>query len=292
MESQRCLVSIRTPWIDTSLPKSGAIINLCSLGILSQDYSAEQNSSNLNSFINAYPPGSAASLYVPSGAYQMAREIRFEGRPMHFFGDNGTVWGNGTQFYFPKESMGIVLLRRAAGGSNNYQEGIIENIALIGKGNKNPWMDGIVIRSRVTLRGVYVRGFYNGIEASCNIDEGNDCSGSYIEKCFMAENTNDGFYVQGTDANAITILSCDARDNGSWGFYDRSFLGNSFIACMAHNNKAGHYGVGDKNNARVALIACYGEMGVPPDDLSPLTTVVGGFHANGYNKNEGKTVPK
>ena len=291
-ERQQFFVSPKSPWSDTSLPKSGAIINLYSLGILSPNYSGEQNSKNLNSFINSYPEGSTPSLYVPAGSYQMAKEIRFEGRPMHFFGDNGTVWGNGTHFYFPKESMGIVVLRRAVGSSGNYQEGIIENIALIGKGNKNVWMDGIVIRGRVTIRGVYVRGFYNGIEASCNIDEGNDCSGSYIEKCFMAENTHDGFYVQGTDANAMTIIGCDARDNGSWGFYDRSFLGNSFIGCMAHNNKAGHYGVGDKNNARVALIACYGEMGVPPDDLSPITTVVGGFHANGYDKHEGKTAPK
>jgi hypothetical protein len=267
-------------------PKSSVAINLYALGVVSPNYSAEQNSTNINAYINSFPVGAAPSLYVPAGEYQMAKEIRFEGRPVHFFGDNGTVWGNGTHFYFPKEGMGIVVLRRPAGGSGSYQEGIIENIALIGKGNKNVWMDGIVIRGRVTIRGVYVKGFYNGIEASCNVSEGNDCSGSYIEKCFMAENTNCGFYVQGTDANAMTIMSCDARDNGAWGFYDASFLGNNFIACMAHNNKSGHYGVRDKSNARVAIIACYGEMGSPQDDLSVNTTVVGGFHANGFNRHD------
>lgn len=268
-----------------STPYFSVAINLYELGIVSPKYSAEQNSTNLNNYINSLPEGAAPSLYVPAGDYQMAKEIRFEGRPVHFFGDNGTVWGNGTHFYFPKEGMGIVVLRFGSKKTGTYQENIIENIALIGKGNTKVWMDGIVIRGRVTLRGVYVKGFYNGIEASCNMSEGNDCSGSYIEKCFMAENTNCGFYVQGTDANAMTILSCDTRDNGAWGFYDASFLGNNFIACMAHNNKLGHYGVRDKSNARVALIACYGESGVPPNDISKNTTVVGGFLANG-NKND------
>lgn len=271
--------------IDSTSPEASVAINLYQLGIISPKYSPETNSKNINDYISSLPEGSAISLYVPAGEYHMSREIRFEGRPIHFFGDNGTVWGNGTRFYFPKESMGIVILRTGSKKSGTYQEGIIENIALIGSGNTNEWMDGVVIRGRVTLRGVYIKGFYHGIGISCNINEGNDCSGSYIEKCFMAENTNSGFYVQGTDANAMTILSCDSRDNGAWGFYDASFLGNNFIACMAHNNKLGHFGVRDKSNARVALIACYGESGVPPNDLSKMTTVVGGFLANG-NKNE------
>ena len=279
------LENARKNYNSDTTPYSSIAINLYALGIVSPNYSADKNSTNLNNYISSLPEGAALSLYVPAGDYQMAKEIRFEGRPVHFFGDNGTVWGNGTRFYFPKEGMGIVVLRTGSRKSGSYQENIIENIALIGKGNAKVWMDGIVIRGRVTLRGVYVKGFYNGIEASCNISEGNDCSGSYIEKCFMAENTNCGFYVQGTDANAMTILSCDSRDNGAWGFYDASFLGNNFIACMAHNNKLGHYGVRDKSNARVALIACYGESGVPPNDLSRNTTVVGGFLANG-NKND------
>ena len=266
-------------------PYSSVAINLYALGIVSPKYTAEQNSTNLNNYINSLPEGAAPSLYVPAGDYQMAKEIRFEGRPVHFFGDNGTMWGNGTRFYFPKEGMGIVVLRNGSKKTGTYQENIIENIALIGKGNTNEWMDGVVVRGRITMRGVYIKGFYHGIGISCNMSEGTDCSGSFFEKCFMAENTGSGFHVQGTDANAMTILACDARDNGAWGFYDASFLGNNFISCMAHNNKLGHYGVRDKSNARVALIACYGESGVPPNDLSRNTTVVGGFLANG-NKND------
>lgn len=106
----------------------------------------------------------------------------------------------------------------------------------------------------------------------------------------MAENSACGFFVQGTDANAMTVIGCDSRDNGKWGFYDASFLGNFFFSCMAHNNRLGHYGIRDRNNARSSFIACYGEMGSPPDELSPKTTVSGGFHANGYNKNDGKGV--
>jgi hypothetical protein len=59
---------------------------------------------------------------------------------------------------------------------------------------------------------------------------------------------------------------------------------------MAHNNAGGHFFVRDKGNARTSLIACYGESGSPPSQLSPLTTVVGGFMANGYDLQDGKGI--
>lgn len=255
-------------------------VNVQERGVLPAN-TAQQNSTNLQALINSYPENSGGSIYIPSGDYNFSTHISLQKRPLHIFGDNGTIWGKGTNLYFPKEQAGMLIVANGA---------IIENLALIGGGNQTEWMDGILIRGIVTLRGVYVKGFYNGIEAACNITtEGTNCSGMLIEKCFAIENTNNGFHFQGEDANAITVIGCDSRDNKGYGFYDGSFLGNYFVGCMAHDNVKGHYFVRDKANARSSFISCYGEGGSPVNSFSPKTTVQGGFLANGYTL-DGKTI--
>jgi hypothetical protein len=236
--------------------------------------------------IDYFPLGYTASIYIPTGNYYFKKAIRIDGKPIHLFGDNGTVFSPfASKLFFEKEEMGLIIVRNAA----QNQETIVENLCLLGKGNKNQWMDGIVIRGRVTIRGVYVKGFYNGIEAYANMQEHNDASGSLIEKCFAGENTNDGFFVGRVDGNAMTVIACDARDNGGIGFNDDSFLGNNFISCMAHYNKGGDYYVRDKNNARSSFISCYSESGNKFSWLSAKAAVVGGTWGSGYSLN-GKDV--
>jgi hypothetical protein len=253
-------------------------INIHEVGVKPEN-TAEQNTKAFEDFIFSKPEGFAGNVFIPTGKYQFANELKLYGRPIHLFGENGTVWGYGTHLHFPKESMGIVVLR-----GNGYQEAIIENIGLFAPGNTKEWMDGIVIRGRITLRNVYVKGFYNGIEGFANIVEGNDMSGSFIAKCFAAENTNDGFLIGRTDGNAVTVLGCDARDNGRYGFNDDSFLGNNFISCMAHYNKGGDFYVRDKGNARSLFAGCYSEGGNKQSELGPHSTVVGGTWGTGYTK--------
>lgn len=242
----------------------------------------EQNSLAIEKIINSLPVGAAKSIHIPSGNYHFARAILIRDRPIHLTGDNGTIWGNGTRFYFPKECAGILA---AAHGM------IIENISLFGGGNTVEWMDGILIRAITILRGVYVKGFYNGIEASCNIEsEGTNCSGMLVEQCFAAENTNNGFHFQGTDANAITVIACDARDNGGFGFLDKSFLGNNFLSCMAHYNAKGDFQVSDWLNAQSLFMGCYSEGGSPTSKLGTHSTVIGGIWGSPYTIGEDQTL--
>jgi hypothetical protein len=261
-------------------PNKSIAINIQQKGVR-PSYSAEENTKAIEKLINDLPE--AATIYAPAGDYRFAKAINLHKKGIHFFGDNGSLWVKGTHFYFPKESQGLILLGPA----------IIENIGLIGSGNQNEWMDGVVIRSVVKLNGVFVKGFYHGIEGFGDIEGTKfNISGSSIVNCFAAENTKDGFFFGRVDGNAVTVIGCDSRDNGRYGFNDDSFLGNYFFGCMAHNNKGGHYYVRDKLNARSAFIGCYGEMDSPVNDFSRLTTVIGGFLANGYNKYDGKGVIK
>lgn len=247
----------------------------------------EQNSVAIESYINNLPQGHAGSLYIPSGDYYFSRSIKIQGKPIHLFGDNGTMWGYGTRLFFPDGQDGILVDR-----VNGFQETIIENICVIAQGKTIPWKSGVRSTGRITLRGVYVKGFsHNGIDIWANIEgEGTDASGSYIEKCFSAENGHDGFFAGRVDAQAITYIGCDARDNGQYGFNDDSFLGNTYISCMNHYNKMGDFFVRDKGNARSTFIGCYTEGGSKPSQLNKLSFVGGGIWASGYDKNDGKGI--
>lgn len=248
----------------------------------------KENSIRIQEMLDYFPLGYTASIYIPTGQYYFSNTIIIDARPVRLFGDNGTPFTPyGTRLHFSKETIGIAILRNAA----NYQETIIENLCLYGGNNKKEWMDGIMMRGRCTLRNISVKGFYNGIEGYGAMEEKNDISGSLIEKCYAAENTNDGFFLGRTDGSSITITACDARDNGRYGYNDDSFLGNNFISCMAHYNKAGDYFVRDKANARSMFLACYSEGGNKVSQLGPLSTIVGGIWGTGYSK-DGKTVLK
>ena len=258
---------------------------------IKRDYeggNAEENFNRFQGMIDYLPDGYTASIYMPTANYNFSQGIQINSKPIHLFGDNGSVFSPyATKLFFPKESMGLIIIRNKEGA---YQETIIENLCLIVAGNTKEWMDGIVIRGRVTLRGIYVKGFYNGIEGFANMQEKNDMSGSFIEKCFAAENTNDGFWLGRVDGNAVTVIGCDARDNGRFGFNDDSFLGNNFLSCMAHYNKQGDFFVRAKNNARSMFLGCYSEGGNKISRLGPLSTVIGGIWGTGYTRDEGKTV--
>ncbi len=247
----------------------------------------EQNSLAIEAYLNALPEGSATSIYIPAGEYRFARSINLYRKPINLYGDNGTIFGNSTKLYFPYNSNGINIDR----GGQSIQETIIEKICLIGGGGDGTAGNGIVSNARIKLRDVTIKGFsQNGLLIWANMGEGGDASGSIIQSCHALENGHDGFFAGRVDASAITFINCDARNNGRYGFNDDSFLGNYYFGAMAHDNKAGHFFVRDKGNARTSLISCYGESGSPVNDLSPRTTVVGGFLANGYNKQDGKGV--
>lgn len=253
-------------------------INIQDVGVKPSN-TPQQNSDSIERFLNSIPEGNTPSIYAPYGNYKFARTISIYRRPIHLFGDNGTIFGNSTKFYFPPATTGIVISR----GGTSIQETIIEKICVIGDKSQPGENDGFTLLARAKIRDCTAKGFVHyGFSVWANMEEGNDASGSIIESCHALENGLDGFFAGRTDANAITFFNCDSRDNGRYGFNDDSFLGNYFITCMAHNNAGGHWFVRDKGNARTSLISCYGEMGSPVNQLSPKTTVTGGFLANGY----------
>jgi hypothetical protein len=269
-------------------PDKSIAINIRDKGV-SPENTGKQNSDAIDVFINSFPEGSTPSVYIPAGDYHFARTIKLYRRPFRIFGDNGTIWGNSTKLYFAPGQIGILVQR----GGVSIQETIIERLCIIMNNSIKGQFDGIGIQSRCKIRDVTVKGSpWNGFGIWANTEEGNDASATIFLSCHSLENDYDGFFAGRVDANAISFINCDARDNGRYGFNDDSFLGNYFFGCMAHNNKSGHYYVRDKGNARSSFIACYAESDGPPNDFSPLTTVVGGFLANGYNKHDGKGVIK
>lgn len=245
------------------------------------------NSVLLQAMIDYFPDGYTASVYIPTGNYFFKKGLVIDGKPLHLFGDNGTIFSNfASKLFFAPGQTGITVLRK----KTNSQEIIIENICLVAKGKEGALCDGLALRGRFTLRGVTTKGFSNnGIGIWANMEEGSDASGSLIEKCHSLENGNDGFFLGRTDANAITVIACDARDNGRYGFNEDSFLGNNYLSCMAHYNKAGDYFVRDKGNNRSLFQGCYSEGGNKTSQLSTLSTVVGGIWGSGYSLN-GKDV--
>jgi hypothetical protein len=246
----------------------------------------EQNSAAIEKHLSLFPYGACPTIKIPSGNYHFARRIEIDSKPVHLFGDNGTIWGNGTRLIFPDGSDGIWIER-----TKGFQGTIIENLAIIAQGKTTPWKSGIRTTARVTLRGIHVKGFgHNGIDFWSNMDEGTDSSGSWVEHCHSLENVNDGFFAGRTDANAITFIGNDARDNGRYGFHDDSFLGNNYISCMCHYNKQGDFFVRDWGNARSGFQLCYTESGNTVSSLGPKSTVVGGLWGSGYNKNDGKGI--
>jgi hypothetical protein len=206
---------------------------------------------------------------------------------VHLFGDNGTIFSPfSSRLTFAAGQTGFIISR----GGTSTQESILERLLIVSAGRTGVQTDGIAVRARVTLRDITVKGFSNnGFGFWANMEEGNDASGSLVEKCHSLENGNDGFFLGRTDANAITVIASDARDNGRYGFNDDSFLGNTFISCMAHYNKSGDYFVRDKGNARSTFISCYSEGGNKTSQFSQHTKVIGGIWGTGYSLN-GKDV--
>lgn len=245
------------------------------------------NSKLLQEMINYFPVGYTASIYIPTGNYLFNKTITIDRRPVHLFGDNGTVFSPfSTRLTFAAGQTGFVISR----GGTSTQETIMERLLIVSAGQTKVQSDGIAVRGRITLRDITTKGFSNnGIGFWANMEEGNDASGSLVEKCHSLENGNDGFLLGRTDANSITVIACDARDNGRYGFNDDSFLGNTFISCMAHYNKAGDYFVRDKGNARSTFISCYSEGGNKTSQFSQNTKVIGGIWGTGYSLN-GKDV--
>jgi hypothetical protein len=251
----------------------------------------EENSRLIQAMIDYFPAGHTASIYIPTGTYQFARAILVDSRPVHLYGDNGSIFTPyATKLLFPAGVNGIAVRRTV----NSYQDAIIERLCIIGQPNSSTWASGITSWARITIRDCTVKGFsHNGIDFWANLEEpGNvgDASGSLVERCHSLENVHDGFFAGRTDANAITFIANDARDNGRYGFNDDSFLGNNFISCMAHYNKAGDYYVRDKGNAKSLFQACYSEGGNKISELSGKSTVLGGIWGTGYTKDGGKSV--
>lgn len=248
----------------------------------------EENSRLIQAMIDYFPEGSTPSIYIPYGEYGFAKNILVYKRPIHLYGDNGTIFGNSTKLYFPSGSAGIVIDR----GRTSIQETIIENICLIGGGGSgDAARSGIYSNARIKVRNVTAKGFgEHGFTIKADMENGGDGSGSSFEFCHALENGQDGFFAGRTDGNSISFIGCDARDNGRYGFNDDSFLGNNFISSMAHYNKAGDFYVRDKSNARSLFQACYSEGGNKVSELSGRSTVVGGIWGTGYTKDGGKTV--
>jgi hypothetical protein len=266
---------------------SGYGLNLRDAG-LSVDKTPAENSLVIEKFTSGLKVGATDTVYLPSGHYNLLTGIVLDSKPIRFIGDNDSIFTQygGTRLIFPEGVTGIMITR--AQGSQGI---ILENLCLVAQNKTIEWCSGVAIRARATLRNITTKGFsHNGIDFWANMDEGNDASGSWVEHCHSLENGHDGFFAGRTDANAITFIGCDSRDNGRYGFNDDSFLGNYFFGAMAHNNAAGHWFVRDKGNARTTLVACYAESGSPASQLSPLTKVFGGFHASGYDLQDGKGV--
>ena len=237
--------------------------------------------------VDYFPIGYTASVYIPAGNYYFNKTIVLNARPLHLFGDNGTIFGNSTKLYFPSNTTGIQIDR----AKQSIQETIIEKICLVGGGGDGSKGNGIHSNARIKLRDCTMKGFsQNGLLIWANMEEGGDASGSLIESCHSLENGHDGYLAGRTDANAITFVGCDARDNGRYGFNDDSFLGNNFISCMAHYNKAGDFFVRDKGNARSLFQGCYSEGGNKTSELSARSTIIGGTWGTGYSKDGGKTI--
>jgi hypothetical protein len=222
------------------------------------------------------------AVYIPAGTYYFSETIQ-PNKTFSLIGDPGSYFNTaGTRLHFPAAKHGIRV---------THAESVLQNLVLFGNKSIKGQYFGVYSSAHVSAYGVYTKGWAdNGWLIYGNLEEGTDISGSLLVSCGAAENGADGLFVGKVDGNGCTIIDFDARDNARYGIQDDGFLGNYFIGCMAHNNTKGHYYVRDKNNARSTFIACYAESDGPPNDFSPLTTVVGGFLANGYDKHDGKGV--
>jgi hypothetical protein len=240
---------------------------------------SEENSRLIQAMIDYFPIGYTASIYIPAGNYQFNKTIVLNTRPLHMFGDNGTIWGNSTKLIFPANTTGIVIDR----GGQSIQETILEKICLIGGGGSGAAArSGIYSNARIKIRNVTVKNFgEHGFTIKADIGSGGEASGSSFEYCHAVENGQDGFFAGRTDGNAITFIGCDARDNGGKGFNDDSFLGNNFISCMAHYNKGGDFYVRDKGNARSLFQGCYSEGGNKTSELSGQVNRYRGYLGHG-----------
>jgi hypothetical protein len=262
---------------------NGYAINVQNYGVKPGN-DPKANSKAFKEFLAGFRDNFIPSIYIPAGNYNFSETIELA-KSVHLFGDGGSIFNiSGTRLHFPQATTGIRV---------RSTETTIERIGLFGNRNIKGQYFGIYASAHVVLKQVAVKGFAdNGFLIYGNLEEGTDVSSSYLEHCQAAENGADGLFIGKVDGNACTVIGFDARDNDRYGIQDDSFLGNYFFACMCHNNKKGHYYVRDKNNARSTFVACYAESDGPPNDFSPLTTVVGGFLANGYDKHDGKGVIK
>jgi hypothetical protein len=239
--------------------------------------SPEQNSAALKELYRNYN-----FVYLPAGDYYFSETIQ-PNKTFALFGDPGSYFNTaGTRLHFPPATHGIRV---------THPETILQNLVLFGNRNVTGQYFGVYSSAHINAYGVYAKGWAdNGWLIYGNLEEGTDISGSLLIRCGASENGADGLFVGKVDGNGCTVVGFDARDNARYGIQDDSFLGNYFIGCMAHNNVKGHYYVRDKNNARSSFIACYAESDGPPSSFSQLTTVVGGFLANGYDKHDGRGV--
>lgn len=272
-------------WSKVPEPTPAPIPAVPSVG-LSPSNTPEQNSLAIENILAAIPEGGCKSIYIPAGNYRFARTIHIYRRPVYLYGDSGTIWGNSTKLFFPKNTLGIHIDR----GGQSIQETTLERLCVIAEG-KGILQDGIATNARVKIRDCTVKGFANnGFGVWSNLSEGGDASGSRFDGCHSLENGNDGFFAGRMDANCILFTNCDARDNGRHGFNDDSFLGNNYVSCMCHYNKAGDFAVRDWGNARSGFQFCYTESGNAVSSLGPLSNVIGGLWGSGYNKNDGKGI--
>ena len=150
----------------------------------------EENSMLIQAMIDYLPSGYTASVYIPAGNYYFSKTIVIDAKPIHLFGDNGTIFANSTKLYFPPATTGIVVARHGT----SVQETIIERICVIGNSSQPGENDGFTILARAKIRDCTAQGFVHyGFSVWANMNDGNDASGSVFESCHSLENKLDGF---------------------------------------------------------------------------------------------------
>lgn len=217
----------------------------------------------------------------------------------HGAGQQGSNWA--TQFKFPADTAGIVVVKANTGpNQNGGDSSIIEGVYLLGGGGSDTTKHGVDMQARMKLRDVTVVGFAgNGINIVADVGARKNANCWSIDSVTALFNGLHGIYAQGGDANAGYAIGVDASNNNGWGIWDSSFLGNTYVGCHTDGNgrkSMVHYG-GNRYyclNASLAGSTTPGTNGavwaslgaggvhVPyyPDWVSGATYLVGGAYAS------------
>jgi len=199
---------------------------------LTDDYPA------FDACINAYPGDGASGgeIFIPDGSYYLSTRLNID-RNLTIKGSNaGTGRANNScRLVFAADTDGLVFFGSDTPGRPHPTYGdiggsILENVYIQQTAGSTTFGQGISFYQPVTIRNVYVDGFFqDGIWANGTAPNG-DTGGWSIENTIVDGCGRYGLHVEGGSAPGLaTNLRC--LGNVDAGIYDVSSSGNSYDQC-------------------------------------------------------------